>query len=157
MSTHDAATGLGGLDASIMFETERDENVGAAFNGTFGFTNGYYSIMSSQADLIALSVVIATKACGGPSIPYRAGRIDATEAGPMGVPKPDQDIDMHKSIFASAGFNTSECFPFSDFFPCGAWVSCGISIFILLLPCFPPLRRVSLDTLTDHQDCSQAK
>lgn len=108
MSTHDAAAGTGGLDASIMFETERDENVGDAFNGTFGFTNNYYNIRASQADLIALSTVVAVGSCGGPRIPFRVGRVDATEAGPLGVPKPDQDIDTHKQIFAKAGFNTSK-------------------------------------------------
>ncbi|KAK0609790.1 WSC domain-containing protein [Lasiodiplodia hormozganensis] len=108
MSTHDAAAGTGGLDASIMFETERDENVGDAFNSTFGFTNNYYNIRASAADLIALSTVVAVGNCGGPRIPFRVGRVDATEAGPLGVPKPDQDVDTHKQIFAKAGFNTSE-------------------------------------------------
>ncbi|KAL0264970.1 hypothetical protein SLS55_000925 [Diplodia seriata] len=119
MSTHDAATGTGGLDASIMFETERDENVGDAFNGTFGFTNNYYNIRASAADLIALSTVIAVGNCGGPKIPFRVGRIDATEAGPTGVPKPDQDIDTHTQIFAKAGFNTSDMI---------AMVACGHSL-----------------------------
>ncbi|KZV65813.1 class II peroxidase [Peniophora sp. CONT] len=108
MATHDAAAGTGGLDASIMFETERDENVGDAFNGTFGFTNNYYNIRASAADLIALSTVVAVGSCNGPKIPFRVGRIDATEAGPLGVPKPDQDIDTHTQIFAKAGFNTSD-------------------------------------------------
>ncbi|KAL1640473.1 hypothetical protein SLS58_006972 [Diplodia intermedia] len=119
MSTHDAATGTGGLDASIMFETERDENVGDAFNGTFGFTNNYYNIRASAADLIALSTVIAVGNCGGPKIPFRVGRIDATEAGPTGVPKPDQDIDTHTQMFAKAGFNTSDMI---------AMVACGHSL-----------------------------
>lgn len=91
-----------------MFETERDENTGDAFNGTFGFTGNYYNIRASSADLIALSTVVAVGSCGGPKIPFRAGRIDATEAGPLGVPKPDQDIDTHTQIFAKAGFNTSD-------------------------------------------------
>ncbi|KAL1629735.1 hypothetical protein SLS56_005258 [Neofusicoccum ribis] len=108
MATHDAAAATGGLDASIMFETERDENVGDAFNGTFGFTNNYYNIRASAADLIALSTVVAVGSCGGLQIPLRAGRVDATEAGPLGVPKPDQDIDTHTNIFAKAGFNTSD-------------------------------------------------
>ncbi|EKG14325.1 peroxidase [Macrophomina phaseolina MS6] len=108
MATHDADAGTGGLDASIMFETERDENVGDAFNGTFGFTNNYYNIKASAADLLALSTVIAVGNCGGPKIPFRVGRVDATEAGPLGVPKPDQDVDTHIQIFAKAGFNTSD-------------------------------------------------
>ncbi|KAI1338911.1 heme peroxidase [Xylariaceae sp. FL0016] len=108
MSTHDSAAGTGGLDASIMFELDRDENVGSAFNDTFGFTNNFYSIKSSTADLLALAVVTASTMCDGPEIPFRAGRVDATEAGPMGVPKPDEDLETHTSRFATAGFNTSD-------------------------------------------------
>lgn len=108
MATHDVATGTGGLDASILFETDREENVGDAFNGTFGFLSNYYNIRTSASDLLALSVVVAAGHCGGQQIPLRAGRVDATEAGPLGVPKPDQDIETHTRIFAKAGFNTSE-------------------------------------------------
>ncbi|CAJ2514105.1 Uu.00g022240.m01.CDS01 [Anthostomella pinea] len=108
MSTHDAAAGTGGVDASIMFELERPENIGDAFNNTFGFLSGFYSTQASASDLIALAVVTAAYACNGPDIPFRAGRIDATEAGPSGVPKPEQDLATHTSIFATAGFNTTD-------------------------------------------------
>lgn len=37
MATYDSATGLGGLDGSIGFETDRPENVGSAFNTTVSF------------------------------------------------------------------------------------------------------------------------
>lgn len=108
MATHDAAAGTGGLDASIMFELDRAENPGSAFNNTFGFLNNFYSSRSSAADLIAMATVIATGACGGPSVPFRPGRIDATEAGNPGVPEPQQGIDVHTQIFAKAGFNVSD-------------------------------------------------
>ncbi|KAA8565636.1 hypothetical protein EYC84_009487 [Monilinia fructicola] len=108
MATHDIETGLGGLDASIAFELGRAENPGAAFNGTFGFTNNYHSVKASTADLIALSVVVASMSCGGPIVPYRAGRIDAIQAGVPGVPEPQQDLATHTAIFAKQGFNTSE-------------------------------------------------
>ncbi|KAK9420194.1 putative WSC domain-containing protein [Seiridium unicorne] len=88
MSTHDAAAGTGGIDASIMFELDRAENLGSAFDNSFGFFSNYYTSRSSAADLLALSVVVATGACGSLSIPYRAGRIDVTKAGPPGVPEP---------------------------------------------------------------------
>lgn len=106
MATYDKATGIGGLDASIQFETDRAENAGDAFNGTFGFTNNYYSIRTSAADLIALSTVMAVGGCGGPKIPLRVGRVDATEGGVLGVPEPQQDLDTHKKMFAKAGFST---------------------------------------------------
>ncbi|KAJ4406437.1 hypothetical protein N0V91_004648 [Didymella pomorum] len=107
MATYDKATGTGGLDASLQFETDRSENAGDAFNGTFGFTNNYYTIRTSAADLIALSTVLAVGNCGGPKIPLRVGRIDATEGGVLGVPEPQQDLDTHKKKFAKAGFNTA--------------------------------------------------
>lgn len=106
MATHDKATGVGGLDASIQFETDRAENAGDAFNATFGFTNGFYSVRTSAADLLALSLVLAVGNCGGPKIPLRVGRVDATEGGALGVPEPQQDLDTHKKMFAKAGFST---------------------------------------------------
>jgi len=35
----------------------------------------------------------------------RAGRIDATEGGPFGVPAPETDLDLTLEYFANAGFN----------------------------------------------------
>ncbi|KAH6645225.1 WSC domain-containing protein [Truncatella angustata] len=108
MSTHDAAAGTGGLDASILFELDREENPGSAFNNTFGFLSNFYTSRSGAADLLAMSVVIATGSCGGLAIPFRAGRIDAAEAGPVGVPEPQQDLTTHINRFATAGFNISD-------------------------------------------------
>ena len=42
---------------------------------------------SEVADVIAIGAISAVSFCGGPVIPYRMGRIDATEAGRFGVPK----------------------------------------------------------------------
>lgn len=106
MATFDKATGTGGLDASLQFETDRAENAGDAFNDTFAFANNYHTTRTSAADLVALSMVIAIGNCGGPKIPLRVGRVDATEGGPLGVPEPQQDLDTHKKMFAKAGFNT---------------------------------------------------
>ena len=41
-------------------------------------------------------------------IKLRAGRIDATKAGPTGVPKADDPFDKSNSTFAKAGFSTQE-------------------------------------------------
>ncbi|KAK7934919.1 WSC domain-containing protein [Apiospora marii] len=115
-ATHDKEAGTGGLDASILYETDRAENPGDAFNVTFGFFSAHYNGDISVSDLIALGLVTATASCGGPKVPLRVGRIDATEAGQPGVPEPQQDLDTHKAIFAKAGFGTEDMI---------AMVACG--------------------------------
>ena len=110
MATYDKATGTGGLDASIQFETDRSENAGDAFNGTLMSNNNYFTSRSSSADLVALALVVAIGSCGGPKIPLRVGRVDAAEGGVLGVPEPQQDLETHKQKFAKAGFNTGRLF-----------------------------------------------
>jgi hypothetical protein len=112
---HDMASGdvyfggSGGLDASIMFETNRSENIGAAFNTSLAFFANYYSSRVSVSDLIALSVYTAVRSCGGPVVPIRAGRIDATVAGPDGdVPIPQNSAYTFENQFARTGFSTSD-------------------------------------------------
>lgn len=111
---HDMATGTiffggsGGLDASIMFETERSENIGAAFNSSLAFFANYYSTRVSVSDLIALSVYTAVRSCGGPIVTIRAGRIDATVAGPMGVPIPQNPVGVFENQFARTGFTPQD-------------------------------------------------
>lgn len=108
MATADVAAGTGGLDASIMFELDRDENIGDAFNTTLANMLGYYTPRSSMSDLLALAVYAATRACDGPSIPYRAGRVDATAAGPTGVPEPSDSTHELISAFERQGFNQTD-------------------------------------------------
>jgi hypothetical protein len=110
MATHDAHTGRGGLDGSISFETQRDENKGPSFNDTMNFFVPFMSVRSSMADMIAAGAVVAVRACA-PSqmtIPFRAGRIDAPGPGPTGVPEPQQSLNTHIGQFAKAGFNKTE-------------------------------------------------
>ena len=61
-----------------------------------------------MADRIAAGVVIGTVACGGPAIPFRGGRVDATSAGPETVPEPHQDLASHTESFKRQGFTKSE-------------------------------------------------
>lgn len=61
-----------------------------------------------MADIIALSVATAIGACGGPQIPLRGGRVDATEGGPFGVPEPETDIETTLNTFSGAGFNKAD-------------------------------------------------
>lgn len=44
----------------------------------------------------------------GPSVPFRAGRIDATQGGGTGVPEPQQDIATHTADFKRMGFTAAE-------------------------------------------------
>ncbi|KAL3425090.1 WSC domain-containing protein [Phlyctema vagabunda] len=108
MSTYSTSTGLGGLDASIMYETEREENIGTAFNTTLSQIAGYYSTRSSMSDLLALAVHTATRSCGGPEIEMRFGRVDALEPGILGVPEPQEEIESLTDKFSNQGFSTQE-------------------------------------------------
>ncbi|RFU30513.1 hypothetical protein B7463_g5832, partial [Scytalidium lignicola] len=103
--TANVSAGTGGIDASIGFETLREENSGAAFNDSFGFFAPYVNTQISMADLVALSVVVSVGNCEGPQIPYRGGRIDATGPGTSGVPAPDTDLPTTLGFFARSGFN----------------------------------------------------
>ena len=58
--------------------------------------------------MIALSVVMSVGGCGGPHIPLRGGRIDATQAGVFGVPEPETDLEQTLEEFFGAGFNQSD-------------------------------------------------
>ncbi|KAK7039180.1 hypothetical protein VNI00_010084 [Paramarasmius palmivorus] len=55
-----------------------------------------------------MGCVFAYPSCGGPLIPYRAGRIDAVSAGVPGVPEPQQDLESHIASFKRQGFTQTE-------------------------------------------------
>lgn len=110
MATADVAAGTGGIDASIGFEVNRDENPGIGFNETLMNLAAFLTPRSSMADLIALGALFAANGCsnGNVEIPYRAGRVDATGPGPTGVPRPEQPLDEHISSFQKQGFTQEE-------------------------------------------------
>lgn len=103
--THDASTKTGGLDASIQYELDRPENLGAALNNTLGDISTSFDIRTSAADLIALSLVMAVARCGDMRVPLRLGRKDATKAGIKGVPEAHTDLDTTRKRFATASLN----------------------------------------------------
>jgi catalase (peroxidase I) len=76
-------------------------------------------ILSQVADLLALSVIAAMDACGGPEIPFRWGRVDNFTPSPPGVPEPHQDLQTHISAFSRMGFTKGEMI---------GLVACGHSI-----------------------------
>ncbi|KAJ6483288.1 heme peroxidase [Mycena sanguinolenta] len=108
MATHNSTTGTGGMDASIQFEFTRAQDIGMGMLESlldfFPSTNEHVGM----ADVIAMATVNAVVGCGGPVIPFRGGRIDATEAGPATVPEPQQDLPSHIASFAAQGFNETE-------------------------------------------------
>ncbi|KAJ6483278.1 heme peroxidase [Mycena sanguinolenta] len=107
MATHNSTTGTGGMDASIQFEFSRAQLTILLCSGRV------------VADVIAMGAINAVIACGGPVIPFRGGRIDATEAGPATVPEPQQDLASHIASFQAQGFNETEMI---------ALVACGHSL-----------------------------
>ena len=109
---HDMATantffGTGGLDASLVFELGGD-NIGPAFQTTLTTFAPFLTSRSSMADLIASGVYAAVRSCGGPVVPIKAGRVDATTGGPPGVPLPQNSIFTFTEQFQRMGFSPTE-------------------------------------------------
>ncbi|RAL66744.1 hypothetical protein DID88_007527 [Monilinia fructigena] len=97
--------GVGGIDASIGFETLREEDPGSAFNGFFAFFRYYVNARVSMADLVAFSVSMSIKNYSEPQIPVRGGRIDAIGPGPEGVLALETYLELTLVYFANARFN----------------------------------------------------
>ncbi|KAI0414045.1 heme peroxidase [Xylaria grammica] len=106
--TADVAAGTGGVDASIGFETLRDENKGSAFNDSFTFWRPFVNEFVPMADLVALGAVMSVSLCGERNIPFRPGRVDALGAGPTGVPEPGTSLEETLGQFARSGFNQTD-------------------------------------------------
>ncbi|RYC61051.1 hypothetical protein CHU98_g5166 [Xylaria longipes] len=107
--TADVSAGTGGVDASIGFETFRDENKGSAFNDSFTFWRPFVNEFVPMADLVALGTVMSVNLCGGRNIPFRPGRIDAVGADPTtGVPEPGTSLEETLGQFARAGLDRVE-------------------------------------------------
>ncbi|KAH0846544.1 hypothetical protein AYO21_11301 [Fonsecaea monophora] len=122
MAPHDASTGVGGVDASIGFELDSNiypTNTGIAFNNTLHFYSQFFSSRAPMADLINVGLYQAVRACGGPIVPVRAGRVDATGPGPVGVPQPTDPMPQMIGEFRRMGFSPEEMV---------AMVACGHSI-----------------------------
>ncbi|KAF3012589.1 hypothetical protein E8E14_005591 [Neopestalotiopsis sp. 37M] len=108
--TADIAAGTGGLDGSIGYEGDRAENPGQFIDDTLRFMGPTITAYLSMADNIALGLVASLSTCGATvgGINLRAGRKDALEAGPSGVPEPTTDLETTLNQFAAAGFSQSE-------------------------------------------------
>lgn len=108
MATHNRVFKTGGLDASLQFELTNGENTGPGHNTTLKFYSNYYSSQSTMADLIAAGVYASVRSCGGPIIPLRLGRKDATSSGSTGVPQPQNSAETFRQQFDRMGFSTEE-------------------------------------------------
>ncbi|KAJ6474849.1 heme peroxidase, partial [Mycena sanguinolenta] len=108
MATHNIADGTGGLDASIRFAEEQARAEVCYTSRTVIQQNLTISSNFAVADTLAVGTAIAIESCGGPQIPFRGGRIDATEPNLPGVPLPEQTLDSHIATFAKQGFTQEE-------------------------------------------------
>ena len=108
MSTGSVFFGTGGLDGSLQYELASSENKGPGLQTTLEFMAPYVSKRSSLSDLIAAGVYASVRSCGGPVVPVRAGRVDATAKGSSGVPQPQNSIQTFESQFARMGFEPRE-------------------------------------------------
>ncbi|KAK3360011.1 hypothetical protein B0T25DRAFT_621313 [Lasiosphaeria hispida] len=108
MSTANRYVGTGGLDASIQFELSNGENTGPGHNTSLKFYANYFSGRSSMADIIAAGTYASVRQCGGPIIPLRLGRKDATSAGSLGVPQPQNSVVTFRQQFDRMGFTPAE-------------------------------------------------
>ncbi|KAL8801940.1 MAG: hypothetical protein Q9182_004121 [Xanthomendoza sp. 2 TL-2023] len=110
MATGNVYLGTGGLDASIVFELNNGggDNIGQAFPTSLKIFAPYLSSRSSMADIIAMGMYTAVRSCGGPVIPVKTGRVDATEAGPPGVPLPQNSLFTFQNQFLRTGFDSTQ-------------------------------------------------
>ncbi|KAF2267176.1 heme peroxidase, partial [Lojkania enalia] len=152
VSTGNVFTGVGGLDASIVFEAVGAENVGPAFTQTLTNFAPFLSSRSSMADLIAMGVYTAVRSCGGPIIPIRAGRRDATSGGGTGVPQPQNSLGTFRNQFTRFGFGTDA--EMIQLVACGHTVGGvhGESHPLIVPPGSAPNDVVSLDSTPDVFD-----
>jgi hypothetical protein len=109
MATTNVFNGIhGGIDGSIQFELNDGENIGLGFNTTLHTYSNFFNSRLSIADLVALGVYASTRTCGGPIIPMRGGRIDATVPNQIGVPQPQNGRGIFVNQFTRMGFNTTD-------------------------------------------------
>ncbi|KAK7043046.1 hypothetical protein VNI00_008784 [Paramarasmius palmivorus] len=145
MATYDADKKEGGLDASIVYELDREQNKGVAMSHSVTDLVFFTSPATSLADTIAMGTVLAVASCGGPVIPFRAGRIDATQGGPETVPEPQESLEAHEANFKRQGFSREEMI---------GLVACGHSLGGVTRADFPDIVQ---DQSVEFQDFSETK
>ncbi|KAF9532211.1 L-ascorbate oxidase [Crepidotus variabilis] len=109
MATHNVDDGTGGLDGSIVYELNAPENFGEGFIDTLSDFSTFPNKAISRADVIAIGAIMGVATCGGPTIPFRAGRMDVWKGGSSdNAPIPEDDINTLKDSFRKMGFTQEE-------------------------------------------------
>lgn len=154
-ATANVATGVGGLDASIVYEMGSDSNNSPGFNASLQQFAPYLSSRSSMADLIALGVYSSVRGCGGPLVAIRGGRIDAKAAGPnpdIFLPLPQNSAYTFEAQFQRIGFSTTQMI---------AVVACGHTLGQVHASTFPQIATHgtapldSTPTVFDQENAAQ--
>src|SRR3569833_63548 len=150
MAPYNRNFGTGGLDASLQYELKSSDNTGPGHGTTLQFMGDYLSRQTSQSDLIAAGVYASVRSCGGPPVPLRTGRNDATSAGSSGVPQPQNAISIFISQFDRMGCSPAEMIQL---------VACGHTLggvhqaeFPALVPNAPANGEVGFDTSVSNFD-----
>ncbi|OAG11608.1 heme peroxidase [Paraphaeosphaeria sporulosa] len=113
-------TGEGGLDGSIAWELDTQENEGNFAEDSVAAWAPFVSDLTSLSDVITAATYALTRSCSNISVAVRGGRVDATEAGPLGaVPQPQNAIGIFRNQFARMGLDDKGMIQF---------VACGHSI-----------------------------
>jgi len=111
--TYNAEDGTGGANASIRFGPEKSHGANNGLNIAMDLLEPIKALFDSisYADLYQLASVVAVEFSGGPKIPFRMGRVDATEkeCTPDGrLPDADKRMDHLREVFHRMGFNDAE-------------------------------------------------
>jgi L-ascorbate peroxidase len=107
--TFDRISETGGADGSLQFELDRRENLGldkiVEFAKRLALEKG-----ASLADVLAYGAILSVRVCGGPAVPFRHGRIDATQANPTGrLAGPSSTAQQLRAVFVDRmGFTIPE-------------------------------------------------
>ncbi|KAG6409487.1 hypothetical protein SASPL_127527 [Salvia splendens] len=104
--TFDEGDKTGGMNGSIVYELDRPENAGLQKTILEKVKDEMESV---RPDLIAVAGAEAVLICGGPEIPVRLGRIEATVPDPTGrLPEETLDAKNMKQSFQNKGFSAQE-------------------------------------------------
>lgn len=111
--TYNVEDNTGGANASIRFGPEKGHGANNGLNIAMDLLQPIKSAHPdiSYADLYQLASVVAIEFSGGPSVPFRLGRKDASEADctPDGrLPDATKGMSHLRDIFYRMGFNDAE-------------------------------------------------